>query len=116
METPKEWKGTPEQWDGVIEAFENLAIAIREAFKPIVKTFQELYSSLRDVTTDPELKRLIKKAKRQQSIRDRRQQLERSRERQQLAAANKDKSNNWRRLHGLPARRKVKKTYKNIDK
>lgn len=102
MEAPKEWKGTAEQWNGVIEAFENLAIAIREAFKPIVKTFQELYSSLRDVTTDPELKRLIKKAKRQQSIRDR----------QQLAAANKDKSNNWRRLHGLPARRKAKKTYK----
>lgn len=63
MEAPKEWKGTAEQWDGVIEAFENLAIAIREAFKPVVKTFQELYSGLRDVTADPELKRLIKKSK-----------------------------------------------------
>ncbi len=98
MEAPKEWKGTPEQWNGVIEAFGNLVVAIKEAFKPIVKSFQELYSSLYDVTANPELKRLIKKAKRQQSIRDRRQQL---------AAANKDKSNNWRRLHGLPARRKV---------
>lgn len=37
MEVPKEWKGTPEQWDGVIEAFGNLVVAIREAFKPIVK-------------------------------------------------------------------------------
>lgn len=88
MEAPKEWKGTPEQWDGVIEAFGNLAVAIREAFKPIVKTFQELYSSLYDVTTNPELKRLIKKAKRQQ-----------------LLELNKDKSNNWKRLHGLPAAR-----------
>lgn len=112
MEAPKEWKGTPEQWNGVIEAFGNLVVAIKEAFKPIVKSFQELYSSLYDVTANPELKRLIKKAKRQQSIRDRRQQLERSRKRQQLAAVNKDKSNNWRRLHGLPARRKVKKSYK----
>lgn len=65
-----------------------------------------------DVMTDPKLKRLIKKAKRQQSIRDRRQQLERSRVRQQLAEENKDKSNNWRRLHGLPARRKIKKYHK----
>lgn len=105
MEAPKEWKGTPEQWDRVIEAFGNLAVAIREGFKPIIKTFQELYSSLYDVTANPELKRLIKKAKRQQSIRDKRQQLERSRRRQQLLEANKDKSNNWKRLHGLPAAR-----------
>lgn len=97
MEVPKEWKGTPEQWDRVIEAFGNLVVAIREAFKPIVKSFQELYSSLYDVTANPELKRLIKKAKRQQ--------LERSRRRQQLLEANKDKSNNWKRLHGLPAAR-----------
>lgn len=87
-EAPKEWAGTPEQWNGVIEAFENLAVAIKEAFKPIIKTFQELYSSLYDVTTNQELKRLIKKAKRQQ-----------------LLEANKDKSNNWKRLHGLPAAR-----------
>lgn len=100
MEAPKEWTGTPEQWNGVIEAFGNLEVAIREAFKPIVKSFQELYSSLYDVMTNQELKRLIKKAKRQQ--------LERSRRRQQLLEANKDKSNNWKRLHGLPARRKFK--------
>ena len=35
--------------------------------------------------------------------------VERSRKRQQLAAANTDKSNNWRRLHGLCTRRKYKK-------
>lgn len=46
---------------------------------------------------------------RQQSIRDRKKQLERSRKRQQLTAANTDKSNNWRRLHGLCTRRKYKK-------
>lgn len=112
MEIPNEWKGTPEQWNRVIEAFRDLAVAIKEAFKPIIKLFQELYCSLSDVMTDQELKRLIKKAKRQQSIRDRRQQLERSRARQQLAEENKDKSNNWRRLHGLPARRKIKKYHK----
>ena len=103
MEIPNEWKGTLEQWNRVIEAFGDLAVAIKEAFKPIIKSFQELYCSLSDVMTDPKLKRLIKKAKRQQSIRDRRQQL---------AEENKDKSNNWRRLHGLPARRKIKKYHK----
>ena len=108
-EIPGEWTGTAKQWNEITEAFKNMAIAIAEAFKPIVKTFQELYSSLSDVMTDPELKRLIKKTARQQSIRDKRQQLERSRRRQQLLAANKDKSNNWRRLHGLPAKRKIKK-------
>lgn len=99
-EIPEQWAGTAEQWNEIKEAFENLTIAIAEAFKPIIKTFKELYSSLSDVMTDPELKRLIKKAARQQSIRDKRQQL---------LAENKDKSNNWRRLHGLPARRKIKK-------
>lgn len=108
-EIPEQWTGTAEQWGEIKEAFENLAIAIAETFKPIIKTFKELYSSLSDVMTNPELKRLIKKAARQQSIRDKRQQLERSRKRQQLLAENKDKSNNWRRLHGLPARRKIKK-------
>ena len=42
-------------------------------------------------------------------IRDRKKQLERSQKRQQLTAANTDKSNNWRRLHGLCTRRKYKK-------
>lgn len=40
---------------------------------------------------------------------DGKKQLERSRKRQQLAAVNTDKSNNWRRLHGLCTRRKYKK-------
>lgn len=40
---------------------------------------------------------------------ERKKQLERSRKRQQLAAVNTDKSNNWRRLHGLCTRRKYKK-------
>lgn len=111
-EIPGEWTGTAEQWDEIKEAFKNLAIAIEEAFKPVIKTFQELYSSLSDVMADPELKRLIKKAARQQSIRDKRQQLERSRKRQQLLAENKDKSNNWQRLHRLPAKRKIRKYHK----
>ena len=47
MEIPNEWKGTLEQWNRVIEAFGDLAVAIKEAFKPIIKSFQELYCSLK---------------------------------------------------------------------
>lgn len=47
-----------------------------------------------------------KKKLKQYSIRDREQQIIRSRRRQQLLRENKDKSNNWKRIHGLPATRK----------
>ena len=85
-EVPKEWKGTPEEWNAVVEAFGRIAKAIQKAGRQIVNSFL-----------------------RQQSIRDRKKQLERSQKRQQLTAANTDKSNNWRRLHGLCTRRKYKK-------
>lgn len=85
-EVPKEWNGTPEEWNAVVEAFGRIAKAIQEAGRQIVNSFSEFYKR-----------------------RDRKKQLERSRKRQQLAAVNTDKSNNWRRLHGLCTRRKYKK-------
>lgn len=109
MEVPKEWKGTPEQWEAVIETFRRLAETIKEVGQKIVNNFGEFYKEMGKAMAAPEIRRRIKKARRQQAIRDRQQQLERSRKRQQLAAANANKSNNWRRLHGIHARRKHKK-------
>lgn len=82
---------------------------ISEESKPLIKNWNDFYYSLAAALGDRETKKRL----RQQSIRDRRQQLERSRRRQQLLAENKNKSNNWRRLHGLPTKRKIKKLYKN---
>ena len=104
-EVPKEWKGTPEEWSAVVEAFGRIAKAIQEAGRQIVNSFSELYKRMAAAMGNEQ----VKKRLRQQSIRDRKKQLERSRKRQQLAAANTDKSNNWRRLHGLCTRRKYKK-------
>ena len=47
-----------------------------------------------------------KKELRQREIRDRQKQIIRARQRQQLLRENQDKSNNWKRIHGLPATRK----------
>lgn len=101
-EVPKEWKGTPEEWSAVVEAFGRIAKAIQEAGRQIVNSFSELYKRMAEAMGNEQAKKRL----RQQSIRDRKKQLERSRKRQQLAAANTDKSNNWRRLHGLCTRRK----------
>lgn len=54
-EVPKEWNGTPEEWNAVVEAFGRIAKAIQKAGRQIVNSFL-----------------------RQQSIRDRKKQLERS--------------------------------------
>lgn len=89
--------------------------AIREALEKVAEESKDLIKSWNDLYYKLAVElgnREVKKQLRQQSVKDRRQQLERSRKRQQLAAANKDKPNNWRRLHGLPARRKVKQSYK----
>lgn len=103
----------------LITALENFGVAagqaIREVLKKmseesktLIKSWNDLYYRLAEALGDREAKKRL----RQQSIRDKRQQLERSRRRQQLLAANKDKPNNWRRLHGLPAKRKIKKRCK----
>lgn len=84
------------------EAIRDMLNRIREAEKPVIKSFNDLYNELAVALGNE----AIKKRLRQQSIRDRRQQLERSRKRQQLLEQNRDKPNNWKRLHGLPAARK----------
>lgn len=89
-EVPKEWKGTPEEWNAVVEAFGRIAKAIQEAGRQIVNSFSELYKRMAEAMGSEQAKKRL----RQQSIRDRKKQLERSRKRQQLAAANTDKSNN----------------------
>lgn len=56
-----------------------------------------------------------KKELRQREIRDRQKQIIRSRRRQQLLRENQDKSNNWKRIHGLPTTRKKRgKTQQSI--
>ena len=58
-----------------------------------------------------------KKELRQREIRDRQKQIIRSRRRQQLLRENQDKSNNWKRIHGLPTSRKKRgKTQQTIEK
>lgn len=58
-----------------------------------------------------------KKELRQREIRDRQKQIIRSRRRQQLLRENQDKSNNWKRIHGLPTTRKKRgKTKQTIEK
>lgn len=58
-----------------------------------------------------------KKELRQREIRDRQKQIIRSRRRQQLLRGNQDKSNNWKRIHGLPTTRKKRgKTQQTIEK
>lgn len=111
MDAPKEWEKTQGEWDELVEGFERIAEAIRTMGKQIVDSFAELYKNMEKSLTgiNPQLgkiRRDFEKYLRQQSIKDKRKQLERRRKRQQLAAANMDKSNNWRRLHGLHARRK----------
>ena len=84
------------------EALRDMLNKIGEAGKPVIKSFNDLYNELAAALGNE----AVKKRLRQQSIRDRRQQLERSRKRQQLLERNRDKPNNWKRLHGLPAERK----------
>lgn len=84
------------------EALRDMLNRISEAGKPVIKTFHDLYNELAAAMGNEETKKWL----RQRSIKDRRQQLERSRRRQQLLEQNRDKSNNWKRMHGLPAARK----------
>ena len=58
-----------------------------------------------------------KKELKRYNIRDRQKQIIRARRRQQLLRENQDKSNNWKRIHGLPTTRKKRgKTQQTIEK
>lgn len=76
------------------EAIRDILNRIREAEKPVIKSFNDLYNELAVALGNEAIKKRL------------RQQLERSRKRQQLLEQNRDKPNNWKRLHGLPAARK----------
>ena len=71
-EVPKEWKGTPEEWSAVVEAFGRIAKAIQEAGRQIVNSFSELYKRMAAAMGNEQ----VKKRLRQQSIRDRKKQLQ----------------------------------------
>ena len=86
----------------------------------IAKTGNTIMMSLQEVLLIMGASFGNKKAKkelRQREIRDRQKQIIRSRRRQQLLCENQDKSNNWKRIHGLPATRKKRgKTQQTIEK
>ena len=103
----EEWNGTAEEWDRITTAFQSLAATVAEAIKPVIRTFKDLYNSLAAELGNEEIKKYL----RQQSLYDRRQQLQRSIKRQQLLEQNKGKSNNWKRMHGLPAKRRYRKRH-----
>ena len=111
---------------------------IKECFRECGKALTEIHSPTKRMNIEPyscdaekELNEVLgilrkrieslgrscgknKKALKQRSMRDRKQQIIRSRRRQQLLRENQDKSNNWKRMHGLPA--KKKKTLTNSTK
>lgn len=86
----------------------------------IAKTGNTIMMSLQEVLLIMGASFGNKKAKkelRQREIRDRQKQIIRSRRRQQLLRENQDKSNNWKRIHGLPTIRKKRgKTQQTIEK
>ena len=86
----------------------------------IAKTGNTIMMSLQEVLLIMGASFGNKKAKkelRQREIRDRQKQIIRSRRRQQLLRENQDKSNNWKRIHGLPTTRKKRgKTQQTIEK
>lgn len=86
----------------------------------IAKIGNTIMMSLQEVLLIMEASFGNKKAKkelRQREIRDRQKQIIRSRRRQQLLRENQDRSNNWKRIHGLPTTRKNSANYReNITK
>ena len=86
----------------------------------IAKTGNTIMMSLQEVLLIMGASFGNKKAKkelRQREMRDRQKQIIRSRRRQQLLRENQDKSNNWKRIHGLPTTRKKRgKTQQTIEK
>lgn len=86
----------------------------------IAKTGNTIMMSLQEVLLIMGASFGNKKAKkelRQREIRDRQKQIIRSRRRQQLLRENQDKSNSWKRIHGLPTTRKKRgKTQQTIEK
>lgn len=97
----------------LVQAIKELGEITRACAEQINKQLEKLYETTKANTEmqvlmirasfgDKEARKKLRKIR----IRDREQQTIRARRRQQLLRENQDKSNNWKRIHGLPATRK----------
>lgn len=97
----------------LVQAFKELGEITRACAEEINKQLEKLYETTKANT---EMQVLMmrasfgeKEARKKLNkiwLRDSKQQIIRARQRQQLLRENQDKSNNWKRIHGLPATRK----------
>lgn len=97
----------------LVQAIKELGEITRACAEQINKQLEKLYETTKANTEmqvlmirasfgDKEARKKLRKIR----IRDSKQQIIRARQRQQLLRENQDKSNNWKRIHGLPAARK----------
>ena len=97
----------------LVQAIKELGEITRACAEQINKQLEKLYETTKANTEmqvlmirasfgDKEARKKLRKI----WIRDSKQQIIRARQRQQLLRENQDKSNNWKRIHGLPATRK----------
>lgn len=97
----------------LVQAIKELGEITRACAEQINKQLEKLYETTKANTEmqvlmirasfgDKEARKKLRKIR----IRDSKQQNIRARQRQQLLRENQDKSNNWKRIHGLPATRK----------
>jgi hypothetical protein len=97
----------------LVQAFKELGEITRACAEEINKQLEKLYETTKANTEmqvlmirasfgDKEARKKLNKI----WLRDSKQQIIRARQRQQLLRENQDKSNNWKRIHGLPATRK----------
>lgn len=97
----------------LVQAIKEIGEITRACAEQINKQLEKLYETTKANTEmqvlmirasfgDKEARKKLRKIR----IRDSKQQIIRARQRQQLLRENQDKSNNWKRIHGLPATRK----------
>lgn len=97
----------------LVQAIKELGEITRACAEQINKQLEKLYETTKANTEmqvlmirasfgDKEARKKLRKIR----IRDSKQQIIRARRRQQLLRENQDRSNNWKRIHGLPATRK----------
>lgn len=97
----------------LVQVFKELGEITRACAEEINKQLEKLYET---TNANTEMQVLMirasfgeKEARKKLNkiwLRDSKQQIIRARQRQQLLRENQDKSNNWKRMHGLPATRK----------
>lgn len=99
--------------NALVQAFKELGEITKACAEEINKRLEELYETTKANT---EMQVLMirasfgeKEARKKLNkiwLRDSKRKVIRARQRQQLLRENQDKSNNWKRIHGLPATRK----------